>query len=142
MPRQKTHIRRKKQKGCGKSQRKRKGGCIGELGGCGLFQKGGHKQSGGGWTDGLADQGPATFPASFANVPIKSFYGANDYSSDPNYLVVGARNTAPVLTGGRKRPPKRRRTQKGGYGFLNEVFNTYNPTPQSTIYSATNPPRE
>lgn len=136
MPKRKTHIRRKKQKGCGKSQRKIKGGCIGELGGCGLFQ------SGGGWSDGLADQGPATFPASFANVPIRSFYGLNDYSHDPNHLVVGARNAAPFLTGGKKRKPKRRCTQKGGYGFLNDVFSTYNPTPQSTIYSAANPPRE
>ena len=142
MPKRKTQIRRKKQKGCGKCKSKKisKGGCVGELGGCGLFQ------SGGGWSDGLADQGPAVFPASFSNVPIRSFYGVNDYSNDPNYLVVGARNTAPFLTGGRKQKSKRRggrtRSQKGGYGFLNDVFNTYNPAPQSTIYSATNPPYE
>jgi hypothetical protein len=148
MPKRKTHIRRRKQKGCGKSKSKSKktskGGCIGELGGCGLFQEGGaYKQSGGGWFDGLADQGPATFPASFTNVPIRSFYGLNNFSNDPNHLVVGGRNTAPFFTGGGKRDRKsRRRLQKGGFGFLNEMYSRYNPTPQSTIYSATNPPYE
>lgn len=143
MPKRKTHIRRRKQKGCGKSKSKKtsKGGCIGELGGCGLFQDGGYTQSGGGWFDGLADQGPAVFPASFSNVPIRSFHGLNNYSNDPNHLVVGGRNTAPFLTGGGKRK-SRRRLQKGGFGFLNDIYSRYNPTSQSTIYSASNPPYE
>lgn len=134
-----TRGRRRKQRGCGKSKRrnKNKGGCIGELGGCGLFQDGANKQMGGGWFDGLADQGPAVYPASFADVPIKSFYGLNDYSRDPNHLVVGARGGSKRRSGKR-----RRRIQKGGAGFLNDMYSTYNPTPQSTIYSASNPPRE
>lgn len=134
---QRTRGRRRKQKGCGESK---KGGCIGELGGCGIFKGGKYQQSGGGWFDGLADQGPAEFPASFANVPIRSFYPHNDFSNDPNHLVIGARNTAPFLKGGKTK--SKRRTQKGGHGFLNDVFKTYNPTPQSTIYSASNPPYE
>lgn len=143
MPGKKTQ-RRKKQKGCGKTRYKSKGGCIGELGGCGLFQNGGKPQSGGGWVDGLADKGPAVFPQSFTNVPIRSFYGVNDFANDPNYLVVAARNTAPFLTGGRRRKSRRRRRrmQKGGEGYFNDWYSKYNPTPQSTIYSATNPPRE
>ena len=103
-------------------------------------------QSGGGWFDGLADQGPAVFPATFTNVPIRSFYPQNDFSHDPNHLVIGARNTAPFLKGGKIKSNRskmsKRRTQKGGHGFLNNIYSTYNPTPQSTIYSASNPPYE
>lgn len=139
MAKQKSRIYRKKQRGCS-NRKTKKGGCVGELA-CGF--NGGQK--GGGWFDGLADQGPAVFPASFENVPIRSYYPHNDFSNDPNHLVVGARNTAPFSTGGkrgRKTRGRKTRSQKGGAGFLNDWYSTYNPTPQSTIYSASNPPRE
>jgi hypothetical protein len=142
MPKRKSRIRRKKQIGCS-NRKSKKGGCVGELA-CGF--NGG--QRGGGWFDGLADQGPAVFPASFSDVPIRSFYPHNDFSNDPNHLVVGARNTAPFSTGGKRRKSRgrksrgSRRVQKGGYGFLNDWYSTYNPTPQSTLYSASNPPYE
>lgn len=136
------HTRSKKHVGC-RSRKCKKGGCVGELA-CGFN---GGQQRGGGWFDGLADQGPAVFPASFSDVPIRSFYPHNDFSNDPNYLVVGARNTAPFSTGGKRRRKtnrrkSKRRGQKGGAGFLNDWYSTYNPTPQSTVYSASNPPRE
>jgi hypothetical protein len=36
--------------------------------------------------------GTATFPSSFSNVPIHSFYPLNTYQSDPNYYNIDSRN--------------------------------------------------
>ena len=104
-----------------KQRRKsKKGGCgtdrLGDH--CFLTGAGSKKMRGGGWFDGLADQSTAAFPASFVDVPIRTYYPQNTFANDPNYQVVNSRLTAPFVYGGKrksgKRKSSRQKKQMGG----------------------------
>ena len=101
-----------------RNRKGRKGGC-GELGGCMLIPhvnnttaSDQYGMAGGSAYDGKMDAGGAVFPASFQNVPIRSFYPENDMNNDPNYSVVNSRNTAPFFTGGKRSRRGRRKSAK------------------------------
>ena len=76
------------------------------------------------------------FPASFSNNDIEaspqSYLPYNDFSNDPNYSVVGARNTGPFLTGilsgGSRRNRMKNRKMRGGGGegsaYLSNIMNS------------------
>jgi hypothetical protein len=78
---------------------------------------------------------PAVFPASFTDVPIRSFYGQNDYNNDPIALGVASRNI-PQMNGGKKRKPK----MKGGAGFYNNWGSSYMSSTPTTLYNQGNLP--
>lgn len=52
--------------------------------------------------------GGVLFPASFADVPLRSFYGYNDSSNDPNTLQIAGRQTGNFIGGS----ARRRRSKK------------------------------
>jgi hypothetical protein len=91
--------------------------------------------------------GGVLFPASFDNVPIRSFYSQNTYNSDPGYLTMNARNTGSFY-GGRKRSvhkrkhqSKKRVQQRGGaWPSVPQIPQLRMPT--SNLYDSMNPPRE
>ena len=92
--------------------------------------------------------GGVIFPASFDNVPIRSFYSQNTYNSDPGYLTVGARNTGSFY-GGRKRSAKKRnrtnqkrKSQRGGGALFSVPQMPQVRIPVSSVYDSMHPPRE
>lgn len=92
--------------------------------------------------------GGVLFPASFDNVPIRSFYSQNTYNSDPGYLTVGARNTGSFY-GGRKRSAKKRhrtnqkrKSQRGGGALFSVPQMPQVRIPVSSVYDSMHPPRE
>ena len=99
---------------------------------------GGKIQSGGG----------VMFPASFDNVPIRSFYSQNTYQSDPGYLTVAARYTGSFY-GGRKRRYKskskragKKHVQQRGGALFSVPQMPQLRMPVSSVYDSMNPPRE
>jgi hypothetical protein len=88
------------------------------------------------------------FPASFDNVPIRSFYSQNTYNSDPGYLTVSARNTGSFY-GGHKRSDQKRRhkSKRAGKKRVGGAWPAVPQMPQfrmptSNVYDSMNPPRE
>lgn len=80
-------------------------------------------------------KGGVTFPASFSNVPIRSFYPMNDFKNDPNYLTVAARNTGSFYGG--------RGKKRGGGAIFNPAsFITGLRNTTASLYSPENPPKE
>lgn len=72
---------------------------------------------------GVMRGGGVMFPASFDNVPIRSFYGGNDFENDPNYLSVAGRQAGSFMSGGARRNKRRsssrqnRRRSRGGSAY-------------------------
>jgi len=93
----------------------KKGGCgTGQLGDTCFLSKAGSKKKirGGGWFNGLADQSTAVFPASFVDVPIRSYYPPNTFDKDPYYEAVNSRLTAPFVYGGKRKTGKRKSVKR------------------------------
>lgn len=100
------------------------------------------------------DGGGVLFPASFDNVPIRSFYSQNTYNSDPGYLTTNARNTGSFY-GGRKqkrrgtkrrshkrRSQSKKRVQQRGGAWPSVPQMPQLRMPSFTVYDSMNPPRE
>ena len=81
--------------------------------------------------------GNIIFPASLSSETVanspQSYLPYNNFSNDPNYEVIAARNTGPFLTGvkggsRRKRMMKRNRKMRGGGGegsaYISNMMNT------------------
>jgi hypothetical protein len=120
-----------------------------------LVEKAGGKR----WS-GRKTGGGVIFPASFDNVPIRSFYPLNSYDADPGYLTVGARNTASFYGGhkrsghkrsghkrsGHKRSGHKRSRQnkkrRGGGALFSVPQMPQLQIPVASVYSSSNPPTE
>jgi hypothetical protein len=145
MARNRKTKHRNRSKRSTRSRRYRKKGGCGEdgIGGtnCGIFgapnnttMSDMYGQYGGLY--GQPDSGSAVFPVNFANVPIRSFYGANDFNGDPNQYQVSVGNIPQANNqwyGGKKRSTRgksrKRRVMRGGSGLVDAISNYTAATP-------------
>jgi len=92
--------------------------------------------------------GGVIFPASFANVPIRSFYQPNLFNGDPGYSMINERNTGSFYGGNKRRGTKckglRRKSKSkrvgGAWPAIPQVPQLR--IPVSSLYDSMNPPRE
>lgn len=70
--------------------------------------------------------GGVVFPASSSSTHPQSYLPYNDFSNDPNYLGVSARNTGPFLTGVMKGGRSRRKIKGGGNDVSLNISNAMN----------------
>ena len=92
-----------------------------------------------------AQKGGVSFPMSFANVPIRSFYPQNNFNNDPGYLTVASRNAGSFYGGKRSRRrtnKNKSKKQRGGSWFSPNQFPTIPKIPAVNLYDASNPPKE
>lgn len=79
--------------------------------------------------------GSVSFPLTLSNNDVaaspQSYLPFNNYSNDPGYSVIGARNTGPFLTGGKKTKSRKNKNKKnkrmhGGSGVSTTMSNGLN----------------
>lgn len=90
-------------------------------------------------------KGGVSFPMSFANVPIRTFYPQNDFNNDPAYLTVASRNTGSFYGGtpfAKKSRSLKNKKQRGGSWFGPNQFPTIPKIPAVNLYDSSNPPKE
>lgn len=85
-------------------------------------KKGSRKIKGGGCGCNNVMKGGNINPTSFdGNLPLRYFYGQNDYMNDPSTAAISSRNLPPIIKGGKRRV-KKSRMMKGGDMLLGEAY--------------------